>query len=118
MELILPIDNPKKSLSPAEATALEEAIEPLKQLFHANGLGLPLSSLEKGSCSFLRAIISLCDIETQNLIDLYESYKKVRAVKTSSDKRDLLTGNHIVSILLCRTNDKVAQKFVKSVLQK
>jgi hypothetical protein len=110
---------------------LEELIEPLTDFFHAGGVGLPMSFLSAGSTAFVRGILGLFEVDTEGLIDLYVSFERS---SHDTEKRpgiliescndwcwclDLfITGNHIINLLAGRTNDKEAQKFVKSYLSR
>jgi hypothetical protein len=55
-------------LANAQAVLLEEAFEEIKEIFHASGVGLPLSYLDKGTGAFIRAIIGLFDVPSEHLV--------------------------------------------------
>lgn len=81
------------------------------KFFHADNVGLPMSYLEQGSAAFIRAIISLCEIDTESLIDLYNCTVSTE-VKEAKDTPIEITEAHILNVLTSRTEDKVAQRFV------
>ena len=109
--MLLP-DKVESYLTVPQALLLEEAFEELKELFHASGVGLPLTYLSKGTGAFIRAIIGFFEVTSDNLIALYESLEKNTG---KTDRKDVTVArNHIIHLLAGR-KDKEAQKFVKNV---
>jgi len=102
-------------LSPDKAYLLEQAIEPLRNLFHADGVGLQTRLLDSGACAFVRSLIDLFHVDTQALIDLYKVFSETQS--DLSQREDMLyTSSHILNILAGRLKDKQAQKFLKQAL--
>ena len=108
-------------LNSEQATLVEDSLSPLSEFFHANGEGLPTKYLEEGQTSFIRSIIALFDVESQNLIDLYNSYSQTSTDTQNSIQANVVTKIHILHLIernAKRMGDKVAINFLKKFWEK
>jgi hypothetical protein len=81
-------------------------------LFHASGVGLPYTVLGRGTGLFIRTVIGIFELTSEELISLYPTMPV--EVQMIDRKNIQISKNHVVHLLAGR-KDKEAQKFVKSL---
>lgn len=94
-------------LHKAPSQLLEPVLDGLLDLFYADGDGISLTVLEKGSMSFVRTILTMSDIDSQSLVELHESYSKLASI--TLPKNLLVTASDIQALLVLRKGDAIAE---------
>ncbi|XP_047945156.1 protein unc-13 homolog isoform X1 [Salvia hispanica] len=105
---------PSRAFSDSDTVLIEEDFNMLKELFIADGEGLPRSLVEE-EAKFYRQVLSLFSLQTQSLIKmLISSSQNMSAGVNSYKKGQRYVGDtHTLLRVLCHKKDKEASKFLK-----
>ncbi|KAL3818096.1 hypothetical protein ACJIZ3_004001 [Penstemon smallii] len=105
---------PSRAFSEADITMVEEDLNMLKDLFIADGEGLPRSLVEE-EAKFAHQILSLFSLQTATLIQmLMESSEHISAGVSSHKYGQRYVGDAQTLIrVLCHKKDREASKFLK-----
>ncbi|XP_051137356.1 protein unc-13 homolog isoform X2 [Andrographis paniculata] len=106
---------PSRAFSNTDIPMIEEDFNMLKELFVAEGEGLPRSSVEQ-EAKFYHQIMSLFSLKTESLVQmLMASSEHISAGLSRSNKhRQRYVGDaHTIIRVLCHKKDKEASKFLK-----
>ncbi|KAL1547598.1 protein unc-13 isoform X2 [Salvia divinorum] len=105
---------PSRAFSDSDTVLTEEDFNMLKELFIADGEGLPRSLVEE-EAKFYRQVLSLFSLQTQSLIKmLISSSQNMSAGVNSYKKGQRYVGDtHTLLRVLCHKKDKEASKFLK-----
>jgi hypothetical protein len=118
--LVLLAGGPSRSFSKQDSQIIEEDFKLLKDLFWANGDGLPVDAINKFS-STARDVLPLFRTETESLVDrfrkmtseTYGSSAKSRIPLPPTPGQWNPTEANTILRVLCYRNDDVASKFLK-----
>ncbi|KAL6556752.1 hypothetical protein OROHE_006628 [Orobanche hederae] len=105
---------PSRAFSDTDITKIEEDFSMLKDLFVAEGEGLPRSLVEK-EAKIYHKILSLFSLQTESLIQMLMSSSEHISVGVSSYKggQRYRGDTHTLIRVLCHKNDREASKFLK-----
>ncbi|KAI3468779.1 hypothetical protein Pfo_025442 [Paulownia fortunei] len=105
---------PSRAFSDTDITMIEEDFNMLKDLFVADGEGLP-RSLVVEEAKFYRRILSLFSLQTESLIQMLMASSEHISVGVSSYKNGqrYLGDAHTLIRVLCHKKDREASKFLK-----
>jgi hypothetical protein len=103
-------------LNEGQIDMINNLLEPLKILFSANGVGLPIKYLNSGSSTFVQAVSALVSVPTQEMIELYKNLIEIEKQQPDVAKpsETWISHVHVLKLLKMRTHDNVAEKFVKN----
>lgn len=93
-----------------QATIFEDLLDPLINFFNADGEGLPNDFLQSGSTVFVRSIIALYEVDSESLVDLYNT-----SLKSHSTSSHIVSSTHLLNLIerQAKKGDKQAQSFLK-----
>ncbi|KAG6428684.1 hypothetical protein SASPL_112937 [Salvia splendens] len=105
---------PSRAFSDSDTVLIEEDFNMLKELFIADGEGLPRSLVEE-EAKFYRQVLSLFSLQTESLIKmLISSSQNMSAGVNRYKKGQRYVGDtHTLLRVLCHKKDKEASKFLK-----
>ncbi|XP_057510564.1 protein unc-13 homolog isoform X2 [Actinidia eriantha] len=109
---------PSRAFSVSDITMMEDDLNILKDLFVADGYGLPRSLVEK-EASFAHQILNLLSLQTESLIRMLMSASEHISAGEDSHKHGgrFLGDAHTLIRILCHKKDKEATKFLKRQYQ-
>ncbi|KAA3490507.1 Elongation factor Ts [Gossypium australe] len=118
--LVLPAGGPSRAFSRQDSQIIEDDFKALKDLFWANGDGLPVDLIDKFSAT-VRGVLPLFRTDTESLI---ERFRHVTLETYGSSARSRLplpptsgqwnpTERNTLLRMLCYRNDETASKFLK-----
>ncbi|XP_073285335.1 protein unc-13 homolog [Primulina huaijiensis] len=118
--LVLLAGGPTRAFSPQDSQIIEDDFKSLKDLFWADGDGLPADLIDKFATT-ARDILPLFRTDTENLIDLFRrliletygsSVKSRLPLPPTSGQWNPIEPNTLLR-LLCHRNDETASRFLK-----
>ncbi|XP_028054967.1 protein unc-13 homolog isoform X2 [Camellia sinensis] len=109
---------PSRAFSVSDITMMEDDLSMLKDLFVADGEGLPRSLVEK-EASFAHQVLDLFSLQTESVIQMLMSASEHISVGLESckDGRRCLGDAHTLIRVLCHKKDREASKFLKRQYQ-
>lgn len=118
--LVLLAGGPSRAFSKQESPTIEDDFKALKDLFWANGDGLPAELIDKASAT-ARSILPLFRTDTESLIErfrrttleTYGSSAKSRLPLPATSGQWNPTEPNTILRVLCYRNDEAAAKFLK-----